>query len=67
MATATHLVMLARMPDQDRHDSVRLSRCWQEEGGPISDEGGVVSILQKVDLSRDRVEAVAQMGTALGD
>ena len=35
-------------------------------GGPITDERGVVGILQ-VNPARDRVEAVAQMGTAVGD
>lgn len=32
MATLTHLGMLARMSDQDSHNSVRPSRCWQEQG-----------------------------------
>ena len=52
-----------------RPGQTRLSEAEQmlARGGPITDEGGVVSILQKVDLARDRVEAVAQMGTVLGD
>ena len=31
-------------------------------GGPITDEGGVLCILQKVNPAGDRVEAVSQMG-----
>ena len=36
-------------------------------GGSITDEGGVVSVLQQVDLTADRGEAVAKLGVALGN
>ena len=47
----------------------RLSEAEHEltRGGSITDEGGVISILQKVDPAGDGIEAIAQMGTAMGD
>ena len=47
----------------------RLSEAEQmlTGGGPITNEGGVVRILQEVDPARNGVEAVAKMGAALGD
>ena len=36
-------------------------------GGPLPDGADCFKAIIEVDLARDRVEAVAQMGTVLGD